>query len=89
MRNAMNLRNDRRFVLTDSGKRNHPDWVSEIEQQKQEFLSRGGRVQEVPIGMSSYQFNTLSAKERAAFCAHSSPTGQVRVKAGDASAEDC
>jgi len=84
----MNLRNDRRFVLTDSGKRNHPSWVSEIEQQKQEFLSRGGRVEEVPIGASRYT-NTLSAKLRAAFCAHSSPTSQVRVKAGDAGAEDC
>jgi hypothetical protein len=82
-------RSQTRYVLTDSGKRNHPDWVSEIEQQKQEFLSRGGRVQEVPIGMSGYEFNHLSAKLRAAFCAHSSPTSQVRVKAGDAGAEDC
>jgi hypothetical protein len=85
----MNQRSTRRFVLTDSGQRVHPGWVSDLEQQKQEFLNRGGRVQEVPIGMSGYEFNNLSAKLRAAFCAHSSPTGQVRVKAGDAGAEDC
>jgi hypothetical protein len=85
----MNQRSTRRFVLTDSGKRSQPDWLSNLDQQKEEFLSRGGRVEEVPIGMSSYQFNTLSAKERAAFCTHSSPTSQVRVQTGDASAEDC
>ena len=85
----MNQRSTRRFVLTDSGQRVGPDWVSDLEQQKQEFLSRGGRVEEVPIGMSGYEFNHLSAKERAAFCAHSSPSNKVRVKAGDVGAEDC
>lgn len=90
MRNAtMNERSTRRFVLTDSGQRSHPDWVSNLEQQKEEFLSRGGRVEEVPIGMSGYEFNNLSAKLRAAFCAHASPPSKVRVKTGDAGAKDC
>ncbi len=84
----MNKRSLKRFVLTDSGQRVQPTWLSDLEQQKQEFLSRGGRVEEVPIGMSSYQFNTLSAKERAAFCAHSSPSSKVRVKTGDLGGDD-
>jgi len=84
----MNQRSTRRFVLTDSGKRSQPDWLSNLDQQKQEFLSRGGRVEEIPIGMSSYQFNTLSAKERAAFCTHSSPSSKVRVQTGDLGGDD-
>lgn len=81
-------RNEKRFVLTDSGVRVHPDWVSNLEQQKQEFLSRGGRVEEVPTGMSGYQY-ALSAKDRAAFCAHASPSRKVRVETGNLGAEDC
>jgi hypothetical protein len=89
MKNAtMNYRSTRRFVLTDSGKRSHPDWVSNLEQQKEEFLSRGGRVEEIPIGMSSYEFNILSAKERAAFCTHSSPSNKVRVQTGEVGGDD-
>lgn len=84
----MNQRSTRRFVLTDSGKRSQPEWVSNLEQQKQEFLNRGGRVEEIPIGMSSYEFNILSAKERAAFCTHSSPSNKVRVQTGEVGGDD-
>jgi hypothetical protein len=84
----MNKRSLKRFVLTDSGQRVQPSWLSDLEQQKQEFLNRGGKVEQVPIGMSSYEFNILSAKERAAFCAHSSPSSKVRVKTGDLGGDD-
>ena len=84
----MNYRSTRRFVLTDSGKRNHPEWVSNLEQQKEEFLNRGGRVKEIPIGMSGYEFNHLSATLRAAFCAHSSPSNKMRVKTGEIGGDD-
>lgn len=80
-------RSERRYVLTDSGHRKQPDWVGELDQQKQEFMQRGGRIESVPIGMSGYQY-ALSNKDRAAFCAHSSPPRKVRVEAGDALADD-
>jgi len=78
----------KRFVLTDSGQRVQPSWLSDLEQQKQEFLNRGGKIEQVPLGMSSYEFNILSAKERAAFCTHSSPSSKVRVKTGDLGGDD-
>ena len=81
-------RSDKRYVLTDSGQRKQPDWVGELDQQKQEFMQRGGRIEAVPIGMSGYEY-ALSNKDRAAFCAHSSPSRKVRVEAGDAGAGDC
>ena len=81
-------RSNRRYVLTETGHRKQPEWVEQLQQQIEEFKARGGRVEEVPIGMSGYEF-ALSNKDRAAFCAHASPPRKVSVKAGDAGAGDC
>lgn len=81
-------RSNRRYVLTETGYRKPPEWAMELEKQIEEYLARGGKIEEAPIGMSGYEY-ALSNKDRAAFCAHSSPPRKVRVEAGDAGAGDC
>jgi hypothetical protein len=83
----MMSRSERRFVLVDSGQRIHPDWVYETDKHVQEYLARGGKIDQVPAGMSGYDF-AVSKQDRAAWCSYSSPASKVRVKTGDASAED-
>ena len=64
-------RNEVYYRGTETAKRIQPQWVEEIDQQVAEFLSKGGKVQEIPIGTTAVNF-ALSRKDRAAFCAHAS-----------------
>jgi hypothetical protein len=55
-------RSMKRFTCTETGKRIHPEWVDELQSQIDAFLAKGGKIKEIPIGVSAVD-NGLSRKE--------------------------